>query len=118
MSVCSEIKDYSRRHEWIADLFSVLAVLLLFATIWAVLEYHAAIFAWMTENMLLHLPLVIAAIALDIFLIFGFLCVGSTRCEDEGCFRTFRGRRHGAGSIGKAFQSWLHHMENVNKKHR
>jgi len=118
MSVCSNIKDYSRHHEWIADLFSVLAVMLLFATIWGVLEYYRVIFSWMSLNMFLHLPLVVAGAALDVFLIFGFLCVGATRCEGEGCFRTFRGRRHGAGSVGKMFQSWLHHMEFVGRKHR
>lgn len=118
MSVCTNIKNYSRRHEWIADVFSVLAVVVLFATIWVVLEYYSVIFSWMTENMFLHFPLVIAAIGLDVFVIFGFLCIGSTRCENDGCFRTFRGRRHGAGSMGKAFKSWLHHMEHVGKRHR
>ena len=118
MSVCDNIKGVTRRHEWVADLFSVLAVVLLFASIWVVLEYNPIILAWISQNVLLHTPAVLGAAALDVLVIFGLLCVGATRCEEGGCFRTFRGRRHGAGSIGKAFSSWLHHMEHVGRKHR
>ena len=118
MSVCDNIKGVTQRHEWVADLFSILAVVLLFASIWAVLEYDGVILGWMKENVLLHTPLLVGAAALDVLMIFGLLCVGSTRCEEGGCFRTFRGRRHGAGSIGKVFNSWLHHMEHVGRKHR
>jgi hypothetical protein len=118
MSVCDNIKIVTRRHEWVADLFSVLAVALLFASIWAVLEYNAVLLDWMRQRALLHTPVVVGAGVLDVFVIFGLLCVGATHCEGEGCFRTFRGRRHGAGSLGKVFSSWLHHMEHVGRKHR
>ena len=118
MSVCANVKSYARRHEWIADLFSLLAVALLFASVWAILQYYGAILGWLRQDALLHTLALVAAVGLDVLLIFGLLCVGSARCGEEGCFRTFRGRRHGAGSVGKAFTNWLHHMEHVGRRHR
>ncbi len=118
MSICSNIKDLSQRHGWVSDFFSLLAVALLFASIAFALFYEREIVAWMGANLLLHVPLLIAALVLDVFLIFGLLCAGATRCEDGACFRTFRGRRHGGPSIGSAFSNWVRHMEHVGKKHR
>jgi hypothetical protein len=119
MSVCSRIKAYSHDHEWIADLFSVIGVGLLFASIWVATEYHVQIFAWMGHNVVLRTPAVVGVALVDVLMIFGLLCVGSARCsEEDGCFGTFRGRRHGAGGIGTAFRNWIHHIENVGKTHR
>lgn len=118
MSLCDGVKSYSERHEWVSDLFSVLGVGVLFATIWFLTTYYTELLSWLDHNMLLHLPLLVGATVVDVFLIFGLICLGSTRCEEGGCFRTFRGRRHGGPSIGSIFSSWLHHMENVGKKHR
>lgn len=121
MTVCSRIKGYTRHHERVADLFSLLAVLLLFGSIWVAIEYQALAFDWIRQNIVLHGPAVIAVIIIDVFLIFMFLNIGASRfSEDEhsGCFHTFRGRRHGAGSLGKAFSNWIDHIEHVNKKHR
>lgn len=118
MSVCANVKVFARRHEWVADLFSLMAVALLFGSVWAILQYNELVLSWLQDNMVLHSAILVAALVLDVSVIFGLLCVGSTRCEEGGCFRTFKGRRHGAGSIGKAFNSWLHHMEHVGRRHR
>jgi hypothetical protein len=121
MTVCSQVKGFARHHEHIADLFSLLAIVLLFGTIWVGIEYQLPIFQWMKQNIPLHGSAVILTIMLDVFFIFFFLNIGSTRFTEESddhCFGTFRGRRHGGPSIGKAFHNWLHHLEHVSKKHR
>ena len=121
MAVCSKIKGVTRKHEWVSNLFSLMAVVMLFGTIWAGVEYQRPLLSWMSQNVILHGGSVIAAIVLDVFLIILFLNIGSSRfSEDPGanCFGTFRGRRRGGASLGSAFFSWLHHIENVNKKHR
>jgi len=121
MTVCNKIKGVTRGHEWVADLFSLLAVGMLFGTIWAGVEYQQTLLGWMSENVILHGASIIAVIVLDVFLIILFLSIGSSRFSEEPgdkCFGTFRGRRRGGASVGKIFHSWLHHMENVNKKHR
>jgi hypothetical protein len=120
VSICTTVKDYTRHHHWLADFFSLLAVALLFASIWVLIDYHITLLEWMHDNVILHTPMVVAAIALDVTLIFGLLCAGSQRCPagSDDCFRTFRGRRHGGPSPYAALQNWLHHMENVSKKHR
>lgn len=119
MTVCKDIKTFSRTHERIADLFSVLAVVLLFATVWTVLEYHQAVLEWWRHSLLVNSVIMIAGLVLVVFLILGFLAIGSARFgeEDEKCFGTFPGRRN-SGEAGSAFRAWLHHMENVGKKHR
>lgn len=119
MAVCRDIKTFSRTHERIADVFSLLAVALLFATVWAVLEYHQIVLEWWRHSILINSVILIAALVVDVFLIIGFLAIGSARFgdADEKCFGTFKGRRN-AGEPGGAFRAWLHHMENVGKKHR
>ena len=120
MSVCKNLKGYARRHERMADFFSLLAVLLLFGTLYLVTAYYSPVLSWMKTDAILHVPAVIGLLVLDVFLIFLFLNVGSSRFgeEEDGCFHTFRGRRAGSGSIGMMFNSWLHHMEQVGRKHR
>ena len=123
MSVCSQLKKVSRTHERLADLFSLLAVILFFATILVAVQYYGVIGNWIAKDMVLHLPLVVAGIVLDVLLIFIFLNVGSSRFTEEGeeesCFGTFQGRRTGAGgSLFSAFSHWVKHMEDVNKKQR
>jgi len=120
MTVCKEIKNFSRAHEHMADLFSVLALVLLFTTVWAVLEYHQVLLEWWRHSVALNTVILVAALVLDVFLVLGFLAVGSARFgdDDERCFGTFRGQR---GTLRKpfgAFRAWLHHMENVGKRHR
>ncbi len=120
MSVCKNIKSFSRRHEHIADFFSLLAVVLLFGTVWATISYHQAILEWLRQNALIHSAALVAALVLDVFLILGLLAVGSARFgdEDERCFGTFRGRRNYNRSPVHWFSVWIKHMENVGRKHR
>ena len=119
MTVCKDIKTFSHAHERIAAIFSLLAVVLLFATVWAVLEYHQVVLEWWRHSLLVNSVILVAVLVLDVFLILGFLAIGSARFgeEDEKCFGTFPGRRN-SGEAGGAFRAWLHHMENVGKKHR
>ena len=121
MTVCSRIKGVTKGHEWIADLFSLIAVALLFGSIWAGIEYQRNLLEWISQNVILHGAAIAALVVADVFLIIVFLAIGSSRfgdTPDNRCFGTFRGRRRGGASLGSVFHSWLHHMENVNKKHR
>jgi hypothetical protein len=120
MAVCKDIKTFSRSHERIADFFSLLAVVLLFATVWATLQYHREVLAWLQQDLLLNSVLLVGALILDVFLILALLAIGSARFgeQDERCFGTFRGRRHHSGSPIGIFGAWIRHMENVGKKHR
>lgn len=122
MGVCARIKGFTRSHERVADLFSLLAVALLFASIWVAIEYQSTIIDWMKVNIVLHGPLVVLAAVVDMLLIFLLLNMGALRFSeaehDGGCFQTFRGRRHGGASLGTAFRNWVDHMEQVGKKHR
>ena len=118
MSICGSIRTVTRRHEWVSDFFSVLAVIVLFASVGLGLHYQAAITGWVSRNVVLHTPLMVGAVTVDVLLVLGLLCLGSPRCEQGSCFRTFRGRRHGGPGIGSALRNWVHHMEHVGKKHR
>ena len=119
MPVCNDIKKFSRAHETIADLFSLLAVALLFASVWATLQYHQPVLHWLSEDLVLRGPILAVGLAANAFAILALLAVGSARvgAEDERCFGTFRGRRTQHGAKG-AVRSWVEHMENVGKKHR
>jgi hypothetical protein len=119
VTVCRDIKNFTRTHERIADFFSLLAVVVLFATVWAVLEYHQPVLDWWREYALLNSVILIAVLLLDVFLILGLLAIGSSRFgdEDEKCFGTFQGRRNSGSPMG-IFSAWVRHMENVGKKHR
>jgi len=119
MSVCKNVKTFSRTHEHIADFFSLLAVALLFATIWAVTQYYQAVSVWLLHDVLLHGAILVAVVILDVFLIIALLAIGSARFgeDNERCFGTFAGRRNHTGA-GGVFSSWLNHLESVGKKHR
>jgi len=119
MTVCRDIKTFSRTHERIADFFSLLAVALLFASIWVFLEYYPLIMDWLRANPLLNGALLVGALVVDVLLILGLLAVGSARygSDEERCFGTFRGRRNSSSPVS-LFGAWVKHMENVGKKHR
>jgi hypothetical protein len=104
----------------VADLFSLMAVALLFGTLYLVVSNYSDVISWMKTDAVIHVPMVIAVLILDLLLIYLFLNIGAARFEDEevGCFHTFQGRRSGSGSIGNLFSSWVHHMEQVGRKHR
>ncbi len=120
MTVPKKIKNFSRAHERIADMTSLLAVVLLFASIWATLEYYQLVLDWLRHDVLVHSAILVGVLVLDVFLILGLLAFGSSRLgrEDEKAFGTFRGRRSHSGSPIGIFRAWIGHMENVGKKHR
>lgn len=119
MPVCKDVKRFSRTHERIADFFSLLAVVFLFASIWAVTQYYQVVMTWLLHDVVVRGAILVVAVVLDVLLIVAMLAVGSARFsgDDERCFGTFRGRRNYTGQ-GGMFSSWLNHMENVGKKHR
>lgn len=119
MPVCNQINKFSRTHEHIADFFSLLAVALLFGSIWAILQYYVPVSDWIRHDPVWHTVLIAGALVLDVLLILSFLAIGSARFGEEGerCFGTFAGRRNQTSSTS-IFSSWLKHMENVGKKHR
>ena len=120
MSVCRNLKKYASKHEHMADFFSLLAISLLFITLYLGSVYYSPLSSWMKQDVIVHIPIQIGSLFADVLLIFLFLNIGSARFagEEEGCFHTFRGRRSGSGSIGTMFNSWLHHIEQVGRKHR
>lgn len=122
MGVCSNIKRFTRNHERLADLSSLMAVALLFGSIWVAIEFQGSIIDWVKPNILLNGALLALAVVADLLLIILLLSLGALRFsaedEDGRCFQTFRGRRHGGASVGSAFRNWVHHMEHVGKKHR
>jgi hypothetical protein len=120
MSVCKSLKGYTRKHERLADLFSLLAVALFFGTLYPVLAYYTTIASWLINDAVIRIPVAVVVLLLDIVLIYMCLNIGATRFtdEDESCFHTFKGRRAGSGSIGVMFSNWLHHMEQVGRRHR
>ncbi len=119
MGMCRSIRTYSSRHEWVGNLFSLLGVALIFATVWASLHFYLDLMVWLRENPLLHSGMLVAGFVFDAALIMILLSIGSAREgeEEPSCFATFQGRRGGANPIS-AFSGWLQHMENVGRKHR
>jgi FtsH-binding integral membrane protein len=119
MSLCKDMKRFTRTHEIVADLFSLLGAGLLFASVWATLEYHQLVLQWLAEDYVMRAPMLLLALAINAFGILALLAAGSSRFgeDDERCFGTFPGRRTRHGATG-LFSSWVQHMENVGKKHR
>lgn len=105
MTGYKDIKTFSRSHETIADLLTLLAVVLLFMSIVVALEYYQPAMHWLSGNYALRLPLLLVGLGLNALSILALLAVGSARFgeeeESERCFSTFRGRRaqHGARGI-------------------
>jgi hypothetical protein len=118
MSICKDLKRFTRANETVADLFSLLAAGLLFASVWITLEYHQPVLNWLDGDYLVRMPLLLLALGLNGFTILALLAVGSSRFGDnERCFGTFAGRRTRHGDTG-VLNGWVRHMENVGKKHR
>ena len=120
MSICKEIKGFSRTHERIADFFSLLALIVLFGTIWVAVAYYQDISTWLRHDWLFHGAQLVGAILVIGFLMLALLALGSSRFagDDEKCFGTFAGRRNYNGSPIRWFSAWVSHMESVGKKHR
>ena len=82
------------KHEWLADMSSLIAVALLFGSVWAIMHYHDITLDWVQSNSLLQSTLAYALILADAVLIVSLLCFGpSCRANNKSCFSTFKGRR-------------------------
>ncbi len=93
MTVCSNIKSYTRHHERIANLFSPLAVILFFVSIWFDISFQQQIIEWMGINIILNGSLTILVLAHDVP--FNFY-ISSSRIYRGGGERLLR---HFLGSI-------------------
>jgi len=104
----------------LADLFSLLAVLLLFLSPYLGTAYDGALDSWMKQDDALRLPVAVTLLTVDMFLIFFlFLGLGATpfATEVEGCFYTFREYRYD-DSPGWMFNNRRHPLEQICRKHR
>ncbi len=118
MSICCSIQEFGRKHEVLAGFFSLLAVVLLFATVWLALQYHMMVLDWLARFPLLHLPVLMFGLVVEGFLIIGLLALGAERKPtDLDCFRTFRGRR-GGGSPWGAPENWMQQLEQYLARHQ
>ncbi len=83
------------KHEWIADLSSLFAVILLFGTVFIIMRYHNVTLDWMLGHSLLENVAAHAILLLDVILIVSLLCFGpSCHANKKSCFGTFKGRKH------------------------
>lgn len=95
MNVCRSLKGFCLKHEWASGVFALLGVSLLLASVWIVAERNVVIWAWISQNLLLHGVLFGAATLAAVLLIFGCLCLGFSECSeaDKRCIHAYRGRR-------------------------
>ena len=83
------------KHEWIADMSSLFAVILLFGTVFLIMRFHNVTLEWMLGHSLLENMLAYAILLLDVVLIVSLLCFGpSCHANNKSCFGTFKGRKH------------------------
>ena len=81
--------------EWIADMSSLFAVILLFGTVFFIMRFHHLTLEWMQGHSLLENILAYAILLFDVILIVSLLCFGpSCHANNKRCLGTFRGRRH------------------------
>ncbi len=64
MSVCKNIKNYTRRHERLADFFSLMAAVLFFGSIYLGFTYHEQSMAWIAQDYLLYIPIALSFLGL------------------------------------------------------
>ena len=112
--VCGQLRGFCLSNEWAASAFAAVGVGIFIATIWAVIDFHALIQAWILQNLLFHGLLFGAATLADIMLIFGFLCLGFSECatENKNCVHAYRGRR------SSLFPGAIHWVESLGKNPR
>ena len=82
------------KHEWVADFSSMIAIILLFVSVYLIMRYHNVTLDWMTNGSVLQTIGAYALVMLDAVMIVSLLCFGPTCHErDKSCFGTFKGRR-------------------------
>ncbi len=91
-----EIHEDSKacKHEWVADFSSLVAVILLFGSVYLIMRFHNVTLDWMTDGTMLQTLGAYTILLLDAVMIVSLLCFGPTcREHDKHCFGTFRGRK-------------------------
>ena len=84
----------SCKHEWIADVSSMTAVILLFGSVFGIMFYHDQTLEWLTGESLFRTIIAYGFILLDAVLIVSLLCFGpNCHQNNQSCFGTFKGRK-------------------------
>ena len=82
------------KHEWVADFSSLIAVFLLFGSVYLIMHYHNVTLEWMAHGSMLQTIIAYSAVLLDAVLIVSLLCFGPNCHEhNKRCFGTFKGRK-------------------------
>jgi flagellar biogenesis protein FliO len=82
------------KHEWVADFSSLVAVILLFASVYLIMRFHNVTLDWMTDGSMLQSLAAYAIVLIDAVLIVSLLCFGPSCHEhNKSCFGTFKGRK-------------------------
>ena len=82
------------KHEWVADFSSLVAVILLFGSVYLIMRFHNVTLDWMAGGTMLQMISAYAVVLLDAVMIVSLLCFGPTCHEhDKNCFGTFKGRK-------------------------
>ena len=82
------------KHEWVADFSSLIAVILLFGSVYLIMRFHNVTLDWMTDGTMLQTIIAYAIVLLDAVIIVSLLCFGPTCHEhNKSCFGTFKGRK-------------------------
>ncbi len=99
----SENSGESCKHEWVADLSSLTAVILLFGSVFGIMHYHDETLELLTGSSILTSMIAYGFILLDAVLIVSLLCFGpNCHQNNQSCFGTFKGRKH-----------WIRSNENI-----
>lgn len=114
--VCRHLKGYCVAHEWAGSAAALLGVGLLLGTVWLGIEYHAWLKAWLGQERLGRGLLLGTGILLDVFLIFGLLCLGFSECSeaDRRCVYAYRGRR---STVFPELTGWIHSLGHNPRRH-
>lgn len=110
---------YTCGHRRLADLFSLLAVLLLFLFPYLGAAYDGTLNSWMNQDDVLRLSTAVTLLTADMLLIF-FLFLGlGTSPFDAGEVSCFHARyeRCDGGSPGLMFNNRFHPLEQVGREH-
>ena len=82
------------KHEWVADFSSLVAVILLFGSVYLIMRFHNVTLEWMADGSMLQIFTAYSIVLLDAVMIVSLLCFGPTCYEhNKSCFGTFKGRK-------------------------
>ena len=94
LTVNTDAHTKACKHEWLADVSSLIAVILLFGSVFAIMQYHTVTLEWMLGHSLLENVLAYAFVLFDAVLIVSLLCFGpACHANNKACFGTFKGRK-------------------------